>query len=342
MEQYASRPSAGFGNVLREGQWLSLVLPLGACSAFYLHQPWLFVGCVVVAFPVLDALIGREADHGGVKQRARTNSAVCSSLFIMAWMAAFACAVLRAREAGWGELLGLAIASGVLGGMSMSHSHELMHRTSRAYQVLAELAFVVAGYPHYRVVHLLHHAHVGNPAFGSTAQLGLPLWQHVGRSFGAAARGAFAHEAARTASPWKNRVVRPVCCTLLLLIIVFIAAGLGGLIFFLGSAVFCVLLVEGIGYLQHYGLEATSEIPVGQLAWDVDFWLSNRMFVNNGYHTWHHVGHTDYQPPIAATPLPGGYLHMLAVALYPKLWFNMMNPRVIASRQKDCSSATPR
>ena len=334
MGQFASRPSAGFGNALREGQWLSLVLPLGAWTAFYLHQPWVFAGCVAVAFPVLDALIGRESDRG-VKRRARANSAVCSSLFIVAWMAAVGCAVLRAREAGWAELLGLAVASGVMGGMSMSHSHELMHRTSRAYQALAELAFVVAGYPHYRLVHLLHHAHVGNPAFGSTAHLGLSLWRHVGRSFWAATRGAVAHEASRTVNPWNNRVVRPVCGTLMLMILVFVAAGRGGLIFFLGATVICVLLVEGIGYLQHYGLDATPENRLGQIAWDVDFWLSNRMFVNNGYHTWHHVGHTDYQPPVAATPLPGGYLHMLAVALYPKLWFSMMNARVIASRQKD-------
>jgi len=331
---FASRPSADFGNSLREGQWLSLVLPLGAWTAFYLHQPWLFAGSVVVAFPVLDALIGRESDRG-VKQRARANSAVCSSLFIMAWLAAVGCAVLRARDARWAELLGLSVASGVLGGMSMSHSHELMHRTNRTCQALAELAFVVAGYPHYRVVHLLHHAHVGNPAFGSTAHLGLSLWRHVGQSFWAAARSASEHEAARTDNPWENRVVRPVCGMLMLAIFVFVAAGPGGLIFFLGAAVTCVVLVEGIGYLQHYGLEATPENRLRQIAWDVDFWLSNRMFVNNGYHTWHHEGHTDYQPPIAATPLPGGYLHMLLVALYPKRWFSMMNARVIASRQKE-------
>ncbi|RQS04962.1 hypothetical protein DIE07_27690 [Burkholderia sp. Bp9002] len=310
------------------------MLPLGAWVAFYHHQPWLFAGSVVVAFPVLDALIGRESDRG-VKQRARTNSAVCSSLFIMAWMAAVGYAVLRARNAGWSELLGLAVASGLLGGMSMSHSHELMHRTSRTCQALAELAFVVAGYPHYRVVHLLHHAHVGNPAFGSTAYLGLPLWRHVGRSFCAAASRASAHEAAKTENPWENRVVRPVCAMLMLAIFVSVASGLGGLLYLLVAAVTCVLLVEGIGYLQHYGLDATPDNRLGQIAWDVDFWLSNRMFVNNGYHTWHHEGHTDYRPPVAAMPLPGGYLHMLVVALYPKLWFSMMNARVIASRQKD-------
>ena len=313
-----------------------MVLPAGAAASFYYHQPWLFVACVLGIFPLIDALIGPERrsspEHAHVSQ-----GALVPVLFVAGWLMALLLAADNARDAGVAEYIGLTIGGGLLSGMSMAHSHELMHREDRASRVLAEWAIVVAGYPHYRIGHQLHHANVGNPLFGSTARPGQGLWSHLVSSVCATTKACLRHEENRTGSVFFNRMTRNLLGSLALVVAAFGWGGWREALFCLGCFVVCVFVVESIGYLQHYGLSETLDGMPGVIAWDMEYWLSNRMFVSNGRHTDHHTHQArNYGRlvPGGAT-LPGGYFHMLWAALIPRVWFAVMDQRLAAALAKE-------
>jgi alkane 1-monooxygenase len=323
-----------FGDSFREGFWLALVMPIAAGVLIYFHQPWLFVIGAVGFFPLIDAAIGREKNRV-VLGRTLNHEAWIPCLFIVGWLVVLAGAMSDARGAAPVEICGLMVACGLLSGMSMAHSHELMHRADYPSRAIADLAFIVAGYPHYRTVHHLHHANLGNPLFGSTAAVGTSAWQHFPRSFMAAAAASIAHEAARTDSVLKNVVVRGFTIGVAFSASAFWFGRWREITFCAGYVLISVFLVETIGYMQHYGLNTDCEPQQQLAAWDVDFWLSNRMFANNGCHTCHHLEQTrTYRRLVPATAtMPGGYFHMLWVALLPVLWFSMMDRRVALRRE---------
>src|SRR6202042_826813 len=95
------------------------------------------------------------------------------------------------------ELAGVIAGSGLLSAMAIAHGHELMHRKNRMAKLVADLAFICAGYPHYRLGHQLHHANLGNPEFGSAAPCGRSVWAHVLQSTLASAKSVIRGESIR-------------------------------------------------------------------------------------------------------------------------------------------------
>jgi alkane 1-monooxygenase len=327
-----------FGDILRRGFWLSLVLPAGATLSFYWHQPWLFVACAVGILPVVDAVVGPES-RSTVGPAETSQGAVIPAMFIVGWLIALTFAAADARRAGLINLIGFTVGSGLLSGMSMAHSHELMHRRDSASRNFAELAFIIAGYPHYRIGHHLHHANVGNPAFGSTALPGQSLWSHLAKSLCATMTACIRYERRRKGRMLINNLTRNAIGSAVLFLAACAWGGWREALFCLGYFIVCVFVVESIGYLQHYGLNKTDNSPMNAIAWDMEYWISNRMFVSNGRHTDHHKNQTkNYSRlmPGSAT-LPGGYFHMLWVALVPKLWFSLMDKRLAFVRGADTS-----
>ncbi|MBK3780258.1 hypothetical protein G3A43_08305 [Paraburkholderia aspalathi] len=327
-----------FGDILRRGFWLSLILPAGATLSFCWHQPWLFVVCAVGIFPFVDAAIGPEKRSADEPAQI-SQGAVIPAMFVVGWLIALTFAAAYARRAGLIDLIGFTVGSGLLSGMSMAHSHELMHRRDRASRIFAEMAFIIAGYPHYRIGHHLHHANVGNPAFGSTAMPGQSLWSHLGKSVTATMKACIRYERRRKGRVLINRVIRNAMCSAVLFMAACTWGGWRGALFCLGYFIVCLFVVESIGYLQHYGLNSAGDGPLHAIAWDMEYWLSNRMFVSNGRHTDHHINQTENYgrlKPGSAT-LPGGYFHMLWMALVPKLWFSLMDKRLALVRGADSS-----
>ncbi|MBK3786072.1 hypothetical protein G3A43_38285 [Paraburkholderia aspalathi] len=275
--------------------------------------------------PIIDEVIGPE--QGASSQNGKQTGATRVTIphwFLIGWLGAILMALGVARHASVVELIGLAFGCGILSAMAMAHIHEIMHRGSFVSRTLSEFAFVIVGYPHYRLAHRLHHANVGNPRFGSTAAIGQSVWHHVPRSFMASLKATVEHDAAWT------RVLRGYFAVSMLLAIAFRFGSWRSLLFCLGYGLISVFLVEAVGYLQHYGLDGGVAIDSGHAAWDVHFWLSNRLLSNNGLHAHHHHEQTQTYERLSAMgqALPGGYLHMLWFALVPRLWFSTMDRRV--------------
>jgi alkane 1-monooxygenase len=312
------------------GFWLSTLLPVTATVLFLYRNPWLFLLLLVAVVPAADALIGQDVE--GTNQRAShaPSGPAVPVTYICVWGAAVLVATERATSARPLEFAGLVIASGVLSAFAMAHIHEVMHRGGRGSRLISDVALAVAGYPHYRVVHQLHHRHVGDPRFGSTAHVGLSVWRHVGRSFFSALRSAIAYELGE-ARHWKeNRLLQIVLVSVAVVAVFAWFGGWRGAVFYVGQGIVSVFVVETVGYLQHYGLCGSPDELGNQVAWDVNFWLSNRLFVNNGLHTHHHLEQTRTYDRLvhAGRALPGGYLHMFGLALIPPLWFSFMEHRL--------------
>jgi alkane 1-monooxygenase len=128
----------------------------------------------------------------------------------------------------------------------------------------------------------------------------------------------------------KSRLIRAAAAYIATLGVFGCLGGARGILFYLGQSAISVFIVEAIGYIQHYGLVGTARNREDALAWDVRFWLSNRLFVNNGLHTHHHLDQKrSYERLMCVgTTLPAGYLNMFILALVPPLWYSVMNRHV--------------
>ncbi|CAE6869441.1 Alkane 1-monooxygenase 1 [Paraburkholderia aspalathi] len=312
------------------GFWLSTLLPATATAFLFYRHPWLFLLFLVLVVPAADALIGQDVEVTNQRASQAQSGPVVPVTYICVWGAAVLVALERAMTARPLEFAGLIIASGVMSAFAMAHIHEVMHRGGRVSRLISDVALAVAGYPHYRVVHQLHHGHVGNPQFGSTAHVGLSVWCHVGRSFFSALRSAIAYELSQARSWRASRLLQIVPVSVAVVGLFAWFGGWRGAVFYAGQGIISVFVVEAVGYLQHYGLCGSPDDLGHQIAWDINFWLSNRLFVNNGLHTHHHLEQTQAYDGLVHTgsALPGGYLHMFGLALIPPLWFSVMNHRL--------------
>lgn len=315
---------------VRGGFWLALSVPASALSSFVCDRPWIFVVIVVVAIPLLDALIGRTERVGGAPLAEA--SAVIPDMFICMWGMTLLVAVARASTAHLENWVGLALGTGALSAFAMAHAHEAMHRHSRVSRAFADVTFVLAGYPHYQLAHRVHHAHVGDARFGSTAPAGVSVWRHVAPSFISALRCATAVEQQRASHVLQNRVITLSIAWGGALAAFSVYSGWKSGALFVTQSVVSDFVVEVIGYIQHYGL--STEASAEHVAWEVDYWLSNRLLANNGLHEHHHLAAmTPYnQLRARGESLPGGYLHMFCLALIPPMWFAMMGPKLATKR----------
>lgn len=305
--------------------WFSLTLPTTASASFLIGRPWLFVGVVLLVVPVLDAAIGRGDPRAGQTAKKWKEDEV-PALFILAWTLAMAIGAHQAPSVSWLNLIGLAFGCGMLSATAIAHLHELAHRPARKWRQVCDLAFVVAGYPHYRVAHQLHHRHVGNPKFGSAASLGTSVWQHVGPSYTAALIASFSPRSYPHGRIPRSLFLNAVLSVLLLCLTAFLHWKIA--VFYIGYSAISVFVVEAVGYMQHYGFDPSLS-GTAITSWDVDFWLSNCLLVNNGFHNAHHrSGQTPYSDLAAQrVTLPAGYFQMLWLTLVPPLWFSIMDRR---------------
>ncbi|WP_321968953.1 fatty acid desaturase [Paraburkholderia tropica] len=303
--------------------WLSALMPVSAIVALQHDHPWVYLAGLIAAILVFDPILGEQVDAGSEQVDAQSPGRAVPVAFICLWLLAVLYSTVRIGHVPVSEFAGFVVVCGVLSAFAMAHIHEVMHRDGRWGRRAWDIAMTLAGYPHYRLVHELHHAHVGDPRFGSTAQAGVSLWRHVGRSFGNSLVAVLAADRCRSHQGRERRLPFPASAWLGTVVLFAVLCGGRGVLFYLGQSAISVLVVETIGYIQHYGLVEGSD----PIAWNVSFWLSNRLFVNNGLHTHHHLEQTlpyDRLTCVGAM-LPAGYMHMFFLALVPPLWFRVMN-----------------
>lgn len=252
----------------------------------------------------------------------------------------------------WYEWLGFTISVGLItGGGGINLAHELMHKNNRLQQLMSKVLLSTVWYGHFYIEHVRgHHVKVATPEDPASSRLGESLYRFLIRSILGSFKSALHLEKRRLYkkgySNWSYHnqfwwiILVPLVITLLCLV----WGGWQAMFFFLGQAIVAFTILEIVNYIEHYGL-VRKKLANGHYeqisachAWNANHWLSNMLLFHLQRHSDHHVhGAYPYQilNHLEESPqLPSGYLGMMLLALFPPLWFAVMDKRVIAYRQK--------
>jgi alkane 1-monooxygenase len=246
----------------------------------------------------------------------------------------------------WSDTLGKTLAMGMMCGVfGINIGHELGHRVNKIEQFIAQLMLLTSQYTHFFIEHNEgHHRNVGTPGDPASAVKNEVLYVFVLRGMPRTYLAAWQIEKKRLERkkmPFislKNRMIRFSLMQLALMFGIFIAFDTVYLLYYLLAAFTGAFLLESINYIEHYGLrrqkinEYRYEDPKPIHSWNSDFVIGRLVLFELTRHSDHHYDPSrKYQVLRSheeAPQLPGGYPSMVVLALFPPLWFKIMNPRV--------------
>ncbi|KJR10368.1 alkane 1-monooxygenase [Gordonia sihwensis] len=255
-----------------------------------------------------------------------------------------------------GERIAMSMTIAVSSAIAINVAHELGHKKPRLEKSLAKIALAPSAYGHFYIEHNVgHHVLVATPGDPASARLGESLWAFWPRAIFGGLRSGIRLERDRLRRQGKgfwtlrNDVVQTWLLTAVLAAAVAIAFGPGVLPWFVLQAAISALILEGVNYIEHYGLLR----PVGENgrpgkilpehSWNCDYICSNLFLYHLQRHSDHHANpRRRYQALRSydtAPQMPAGYAAMLLLALMPPLWRRVMDPRVVAHYRGDVMRA---
>jgi len=333
---------------------ISLLLPPLVVASTLRGGWWTWLAPVVlyVAMPIVDALVRADHVHHHPDEAERLGRQWGYRALTWAWvplqtaLVAWAIAHAASHPLSGVELAGLIVSVGsVTGGIGITYAHELVHRTGRFELLLADCLLAQVSFPQFAVEHVHgHHRHVATPLDASTARRGESLYRFLARSIAGGIATVWRIEAERLgrrhATIWSpaNRAIRYAFTMALLVGAVGWWAGPVGLLVFLGQSAVAIVLVQGINYVEHYGL-TRREIAPGRYerveachSWDSSHRITNWLLINLARHADHHLAASKRFQTLDTTThapqLPAGYATMMMVALVPPLWRRVIDPRL--------------
>jgi len=248
------------------------------------------------------------------------------------------------------DLIGRTIALGIMCGViGINVGHELGHRLNRLEQFLGEVLLLTSLENHFLPYHNRgHHTNVATPNDPATARKNEPVYVFWFRShFGSYAQ-AWQIECQRMTimGNWKfnifNRMVIYTIAQIAVLWSIYFFINLYAMLGFFAAAVFGILLLETVNYIEHYGLlrkqreNGTYESVKRIHSWNSNHVIGRVVLFELSRHSDHHFkADRPYQllenhdeSPV----MPTGYPGMMLLSLVPPLFFKVMNKR-IASQQ---------
>ena len=242
----------------------------------------------------------------------------------------------------WEKCLVIFSAGLFMGQVSNSNAHELIHRPSRWLRRAGRWVYISVLFGHHCSAHpLVHHIHVGTHADPSTARRG----EHFYRFFFRAWKGSFIEglraenkRFPRSNKPtWKHPYVAYILGAIVVMMAAFIIGGPKGLLAGLFLAGFTQLQLMQADYVQHYGLFRKT-LPNGKYepvserhSWNTPHIMSSALMLNAPRHSDHHANPIRPFPSLRLSNeipmLPRSLPVMAVLALFPKTWHRVMDPR---------------
>lgn len=327
-------------------------------AVFYWFAP-LFIYTVI---PLLDWLIGTDASNppesavAGLERDRYYRYIVYLAVLVQYAVFLWGVELIARGGLPWHAQLGLAISIGGISGVSINTAHELGHKIDPFERWLAKIALAPVAYGHFYVEHNRgHHVRVATPEDPASARFGETFWEFLPRTVIGSARSAWDIEKKRLARAglgawtWRNDNLQAWGMTLVLYAA--LVAWLGWIVlpFLVIQAVYGFSLLESVNYLEHYGL-CRQKMPDGRYercqphhSWNSNHVVTNLFLYQLQRHSDHHayptrsyqsLRHFDDSPQ-----LPSGYASMILLAYVPKLWFRIMDPKVVAHYRGDMRKA---
>lgn len=328
---------------------LPLAAWLGQLTGWHDTFAWLPMVVLFVVLPIIDAWLGADAsqppDAGNgfeVLQDApayRWLTILCVPLqwALLAW------SLWHWQRTGFGVLgsLGWLVSLGVVGGvLAINVAHELIHKAGRIEPLLGGMLLASVGYSGFKIEHLRgHHVHVATPLDPSTARLGESSFAFVVR--GLMLNPVRAWRLTRTKAE-RAELLGWHALTLAMAAAFGLWLGALAMLAFVAQALIAAGALEVINYVEHYGLtrERSNEGRFARIthahSWNSNFMLTNVMLFQLQRHADHHAHPRRRYQSLRHHPdspqLPAGYAAMFVLALFPPLWRQVMDRRVIALR----------
>ena len=246
----------------------------------------------------------------------------------------------------WWEIAGRVCSMGLLcGTFGINVAHELGHRVNKYEQVLAKALLLTSLYMHFFIEHNKgHHKNVATPEDPSSARYNEPVYSFYFRTIILSYISAWKianGEMRKKGYPvlhWKNEMLQAQVIQFLFVTAIFLLSGWLITLYFLTAATIGFLLLETVNYIEHYGLqrkqisEGKYERAMPQHSWNSNHILGRLMLFELSRHSDHHyLASRKYQVlqhHEQAPQLPTGYPGSMILALFPPLWFYVMNRKI--------------
>lgn len=335
------------------------LMPLAAWLGARLQQPglmaWFPLCFLFVLLPLADHAVGHDPgnpDPALARQLAHDRwFRLLTLLAVPVQFATLGWSMQHVAAAGLSPAgtLGWLLSQGVVGGvLAINVAHELIHKETRLERGAGGLLLTSVGYHGFKVEHVRgHHVHVSTPLDASSARRGQSVWHFLPRALLRNTANAWRLEAARLrpiGKPWwqGNELLAWSGAWLLLALASWAWLGVAGLLFFIAQGLVAACSLEIINYIEHYGLERR-RLPDGRYertthmhSWNADYALTNLLLFHLQRHSDHHAHASRRYQLLQHHPdspqLPGGYAAMFVLALFPPLWFRVIDPRLQAWR----------
>jgi alkane 1-monooxygenase len=240
----------------------------------------------------------------------------------------------------------------ITGGVGITVAHELGHKKSKLEQFYSKTLLMTVCYMHFFIEHNRgHHVHVGTPIDPATSRKNEHFYKFWFRSVFHGYASAWSIENARLKRHQKSifnvsnqmiwfHLLPILFCATLTLVLSYLAGGFAWQVplFFFLQSILAFTLLEQVNYIEHYGIVRSKDEKgiyerVTQLhSWNANQLVSNFFLFQLQRHSDHHLNairryqvlkHYDDSPQ-----LPHGYPSMVILALFPPIWFKMMNQRL--------------
>jgi alkane 1-monooxygenase len=256
----------------------------------------------------------------------------------------------------WTAKIGLSLSVGMLGAVGINIAHELGHKKDALERWLSKIALAQTCYGHFFVEHNRgHHVRVATPGDPASARMGESLWAFLPRCIWGSLHSSWRLEAQRMRLRNKrvfglrNDVINGWLMSVVLLGVLLAIFGAALIPFIAIQAVFGIVLLETVNYLEHYGLvrqktaSGRYERVTPEHSWNSDYLVTNLFLYHLQRHSDHHTNPTRRYQALrscdGAPNLPSGYPSMISLAHFPPAWRKVMDRRVLAHYGGDISRA---
>lgn len=336
----------------------SFSIPFLILAGFYVPaEPITYLTAPYAYFvvPLIDLLIGKDrnnvikADFDHLVSDRYFDILVYMHVYLQYALLVWGVYIFSTHELSLHQQIGLMVSQGIYSATIINVAHELGHRNSPIAIWYAKAALVSVFYHHFIIEHNRgHHVRVATPEDPATARKNENLYAFWWRSITGSFASAWNIQKKLNSSDtpfYRNPMLIGLLASPFLYLTFFGTAGLifqtwkpGILAFLLIQALIAILLLEVVNYIEHYGmlrrkLENGRYEKVNPLhSWNANHFFSNLILFNLQRHSDHHayasrpyqvLRHFDQSPQ-----LPLGYPLMIIMALFPPVWFTVMNKKL--------------